>query len=188
MYLHTHNILKNIVALSIVTMFFSCGNNSNELQAFFSTKNLPIGVTKDIAHVYKDSGRITTKMKSPLLWDFSNRIEHPYNEFPEGIQLITFQNLGKDSITISGNYALSFTKTLISELKGNVVIINHTDKTRLETEQLFLDENTDYVYSEKKFTLTTENDVIYGVGFESKKDLSKFSAKKQSSQHLINEN
>ena len=44
------------------------------------------------------------------------------------------------------------------------------------------------LYSEKKFTLTTPDDVINGVGFESKKDLSKFLAKQMSSQHTLKEN
>lgn len=188
MYLSTYKILKNIVACSIAAMFFSCTNNSKEVQAFFLTKNLPVGVAKNIVHVYKDSGRVTSKMITSLMLDFSNRREHPYNEFPLDITLISYSNNGKDSITIKGDYALTYTKTMISALKGNVIIINHKDKTRLVTDELFWDQNTDYFYSEKKFTLTTPDDIIHGIGFESKKDLSKFSAKQQSSQHIIKEN
>ena len=40
-----------------------------------------------LAHVYRDSGRTTSKLYSPLLNDFSNRVNHPYNEFPEGIEI-----------------------------------------------------------------------------------------------------
>lgn len=188
MRLHTHISIKNIVTISLVAMFFSCANNSDQVKDLFLTKNMPVGVAKDTYHVYKDSGLITSKLITPLLKDFSNRKEHPYNEFPDGLVLISFTNNGKDSITIKGDYGLSYSKTLISELKGNVVIINHKDKSKLETEQLFWDQNTDYCYSEKKFTLTTETDVVNGIGFESKKDLSKFLAKKTTSQHLINEN
>ena len=63
-----------------------------------------------------------------------------------------------------------------------MVILNHTDNSKLETEQLFWDQNTDYLFSEKKFTLTSPDNVINGVGFESKKDLSKFLAKQTSGQ------
>ena len=57
-------------------------------------------------------------------------------------------------------------------------MINHTDKSRLETEQLFWDEKTKYFVSEKAFTLLKENDTIYGIGFESKYDLTMHLAKK----------
>jgi len=184
---NTHRISKNIAAISLVAMFFSCTNDSNEVKNLFLTKNLPIAEGKDIFHVYKDSGKITSKLITPLLREFSNRRDHPYNEFPNGIVLVSYSNNGLDSITIKGDFCLAYTKTLISELKGNVEIFNHTDKSKLITTQLFWDQNTDYLFSEKKFTLTSPDNVINGIGFESKKDLSKFLAKQTSSQHILKE-
>ena len=139
---------------------------------------MPVGSAKNTFHVYKDSGKITSKLITPVMLDYSNRKEHPYSEFPKGIKIVNFEKNGVDSITITGNYARSYSKTLISEIKGNVVVVNHTDKSRLETEQLFWDEVTKYFVSEKAFKLTKENDTIFGIGFESKDDLTKHLAKK----------
>lgn len=157
-------------------MLFSCSNSTQEVKDFLATKNLPTGIAKNAFHVYKDSGRITSKLITPLLHDYSNRTNHPYNEFPNGIKIINFE--GKDSITITGNYALTYSKTSVSEIKGNVVVLNHSEKTKLKTEQLFWDQNTNYFFSEKPFVLMTLKDTIYGVGFECKEDLSKHLAKK----------
>jgi len=188
MHLKVHKIGKNIAAISLVAMFFSCTNNSNEVRNLLLTKNQPISIAINVnPYIYKDSGRVTSKFTTPLLEDFSNRVNHPYKKFPKGIILVTFSNHGLDSITIKGDFCLTYTKTLISELKGNVEIFNHTDKSKLTTSQLFWDQNTDYLFSEKKFTLTSPDNIIHGVGFESKKDLSKFLAKQTSSQHLLNE-
>lgn len=159
-------------------MLFSCSNSTEEVRNFLEEKNLPIGKAKDAYHVYKDSGRITSKLITPLLLDFSNRTKHPYNEFPIGIKIINFDNKSKDSVTITGNYALTYSKTEISEIKGDVVVVNHTDKSRLETEQLFWDQKTKYFVSEKPFSLFKEKDTVIGVGFECKEDLSKHLAKK----------
>lgn len=184
-----HKIGKNIAAIGLVAMFFSCTNNSNEVRDLFLTKNQPVSTTIGVnPFVYKDSGRVTSKFITPLLEDFSNRVEHPYNRFPNGITLVSYSNNGLDSITIKGDFCLTYTKTLISILKGNVEIFNHTDQSKLLTEELFWDQNTDYLFSEKKFTLTSPDNVINGIGFESKKDLSKFLAKQTSSQHILNEN
>jgi LPS export ABC transporter protein LptC len=171
-------ILKSIAVLYGIAMLFSCDNNTQKVRDFLADKNLPVGTAKDAYHVYKDSGRITSKLITPTLLDFSNRKEHPYSEFPNGIKIINFQKNGVDSITITGNYAISYPKTAISEIKGNVVVVNHTEKSRLETEQLFWDENTKYFVTEKAFKLMTEKDTIFGIGFESQDDLSKHLAKK----------
>lgn len=166
-----------IATIGLVAMFFSCTNTSKEVKDFLANKNKPIGVVKKAYHVYKDSGKITSKLKAPLLLDFSNRKEHPYNEFPKGIKIIRINKNGKDSTTITGNYALSYNETGVSEIRGNVVIINHTQKTKLETNQLFWDQKEKYIFTEDGFRLTTTKDTINGIGFESKQDLTKWVAK-----------
>ena len=158
-------------------MLFSCTNNAKQVKDFLAAKNLPIGVAKDIYHIYKDSGRVTSKLKAPVMHEYSNRKEHPYTEFPSGVEIISFQNNGNDSVTIKGKYGLSYAKTAISEIKGNVIIYNHTDSTELKTNQLFWDERNGFFFTEDNFVLTTPTNIIKGVGFESKEDLSKYSAK-----------
>lgn len=171
-------IIQSTTVCLLTVVLFSCANNTQKARDFLADKNLPVGKSKDAFHVYKDSGRITSKLITPLMLDFSNRTAHPYREFPTGVKIIRFSNKGLDSVTIIGDYALSYAKTSISEIKGNVVVVNHTDKSKLETEQLFWDQKTNYFVSEKAFKLTKENDTIYGIGFESKDDLTKHLAKK----------
>ncbi|WP_405562559.1 LPS export ABC transporter periplasmic protein LptC [Polaribacter sp. Asnod6-C07] len=173
-----NKILLQSTAVILTVVFFSCSKDTQKARDFLADKNLPIGTSKNAFHVYKDSGRVTSKLITPLMLDFSNRKEHPYREFPTGIKIINFENKGLDSVTVIGDYALSYATTSISEIRGNVVVVNHTDNSRLETEQLFWDQKTKYFVSEKAFKLTKEKDTIFGVGFESKDDLTKHLAKK----------
>ena len=73
-------VVKSIAIISLIAIFFSCANTKKEVQDFLADKNLPIAVGKNIFHVYKDSGKITSKLITPILRDFTNRKEHPYNE------------------------------------------------------------------------------------------------------------
>lgn len=157
-------------------MFFSCGNDLKEVEDFLAEKNIPIGIVKNIHLVHTDSGKIKTRLIAPSMLDFSNRKNHPYSEFPEGMTLITFDKEG-DSVILTANYTISFNKTNISEVKGNVNIINPTEGTKLNTDQLFWDANEHYIYTEKPFTLFTKTDTIRGTGFESNEDLSKINMK-----------
>ncbi len=171
------NIMTNIVIAGSITMFFSCTNNAKEVRDFFAEKNLPIGVARNTNHVYKDSGRISSRMMTPLLHDFSNRYDHPYSEFPEGIKIITINKNGIDSTTITGNYCISYKKTAISEIKDNVVVLSHSDNVKLETNQLFWDQKSKFFFTEDGFRLTTKRDTINGFGFEANQDLTKWTAK-----------
>jgi len=169
---------KSIVVFFFTTMLFSCTSDTQKVRDFLVDKNLPVGIARDANHVYKDSGKITSRLITPLMLDFSNRSEHPYSEFPNGIKIVNFRKSDIDSVTITGQYAISYSKTSISEIKGHVIVINHTDKSRLENEQLFWDEKTKYFISEKAFTLMKEKDTIFGIGFESKDDLTQHLSKK----------
>ncbi len=181
-----YHTIKSIATLILVAMLFSCGNDLKEVQDFLADKNLPIGIAKNVNLIHTDSGRVKTKLTTPLLYDFSNRETHPYQEFPEGIKIITFDKK-KDSVTLTANYTKTYSKTGISEVKGNVIVTNHKEKSNLFTEQLFWDQTTHYIYTEKAFRLITKTDTINGKGFESNEDLSKVTMKDISGAVYVNE-
>lgn len=171
-----NNILKNIAAIVLVAMFFSCGNELKEVQDFLADKNLPIGVAKNVNLIHTDSGRVNTNLITPLMNDYSNRENHPYTEFPKGLKITTYDTNG-DSVVLKADYAITFTKTNISEATNNVSIVNYADNSTLKTSQLFWDANVHYIYTEKEFTLITQTDTIHGKGLDANEDLSKISMK-----------
>ena len=170
------NILLNIASILLVAMFFSCGNRIKEIKDFLADKNLPIGEVKNVYLIHTDSGKIKTKLIAPLMLDFSNRKEHPYSKFPKGIKVITYDKKG-DSVILTADYSISYSKTGISEVKNNVVVINAADNSKLITDQLFWDSNEHFIYTEKKFTSINGLDTVKGIGFESNEDLSKINMK-----------
>ena len=173
--------------MMMVAFFFSCENNIKEVQDFLADKNLPVGVAKHINLVHTDSGMIKTRLMAPLLHDYANREAHPYQEFPEGIFITNFEKNG-DSTSLSADYARTYAKTAISEVKGNVVVINYADNSKLFTEQLYWDQNTHYIYTEEDFRLITATDTINGRGFEANEDLTKVNMKNISGAVYVNEN
>lgn len=181
------HILKISAAVFTVAFFLSCENNIKEVQDFLADKNLPIAVAKNVNLIHTDSGKIKTRLITPLLHDYANREMHPYQEFPKGIMITNFEANG-DSTSLTADYARTFAKTAISEVKGNVVIINHKDNSRLYTEQLYWDQNTHYIYTDSDFTLYKDKDTVKGRGFESNEDLTKWNARNISGTVYVNEN
>ncbi len=168
--------ILNIATIIIVAMFFSCGNDLKEVQDFLAEKNLPIGSAKNVHLVHTDSGKVKTILTAPVMHDFSNREDHPYTLFPDGVQIVSFDAKG-DSVILTAGYSISFANTGISEVKDSVKIVNPAEKTKLFTSQLFWDSNEHYIYTEKKFTLITKFDTIHGEGFESNEDLTRVNMK-----------
>jgi len=160
----------------MIAMFFSCGNDIKEVQDFLAEKNLPIGTAKNVFLIHTDSGLVKTVLRAPTMHDYSNREDHPYTLFPDGIKIVSFDAKG-DSVILIAGYSISYANTDISEVKDSVKIINHAAQTKLFTDQLFWDSNEHYIYTEKKFTLITNLDTIHGQGFESNEDLTKVNMK-----------
>lgn len=167
--------MKQFLRISLLLfILWSCENSSKEINDFLADKNLPISVAEHINMIHKDSGKVTSRMIAPLMWDFSNRELNPYNEFPKGIKIVQIKRVTRDSVTITGDYAISYTNTGISEIIGNVVVINHSNGAILESEQMYRDQKENYFFTETPFTLYTEKDTIHGVGFESVGNLTKW--------------
>lgn len=181
-----NNIIRSIVIIYMVAMLFSCVNDTKEVRDFLADKNLPIGIVENFHNIHTDSGRVDLKISAPLLHDFKNRNKHPYAEFPKGVKIVTIDK-NKDSVSVTGDYAITYSKTSISEIKDKVVVVNYADYKKLSTEQLFWDQKTKYFYTEKPFTLITLTDTIYGVGFDASEDLKVFMAKQNRGNVYINE-
>lgn len=154
----------NIVTVFTVTMFFSCNNSYNEVQKMGISENEPIGIAEHINLKHTDSGRVTANLLSSKMLDFSNR-DFPYYEFTNGVTLYLFDDENKKSTVVS-DYAITYDKTNLIDLQGNVKIITQTNDT-LFAEQLYYDQKKEWLYTNKPVTFRTGLDLIHGNGFDS---------------------
>lgn len=145
-------------------MFFSCKDNFKDVQQIGISENEPIGVSKDINLKYTDSGRIKAILVSPKMLDYSNR-EFAFNEFPEGIVLDVFDE-EENKTNIIADYAISYEKTNLIDLQGNVRIATHNQDT-LFAEQLYYDQDKEWVFTDRPVSLKQGYDELNGIGFDS---------------------
>ena len=154
----------NIVTVVAVTMFFSCKDNYNDVQHIGVSENEPIGIAENIHLKYTDSGKIKAVLISPKMLDYSNR-EFAFSEFPEGIVLDLFDEDNNKSVVIA-DYAINYDKTNLIDLQGNVRIATH-NKDTLFAEQLYYDQDKEWLFTNKPVTFKTESDIIHGNIFDS---------------------
>lgn len=136
---------------------------------------LPSLTVKDFKTTLTDSGRIQLVLSAPIVEKYE-KTDPPYAEFRSGIKVVFYD--GKDSAQarVTAKYA-KCTNNNLWELRDSVVVINDKDE-RLETEQLFWDQDKDLIHSDRFVKITSVDQVTQGIGFESDSHLNRRKIKK----------
>lgn len=156
-----------MVTAFAVTMFFSCQNNFKEVQQIGVLENEPVGIAEGINLKYTDSGKVQAHLISKKMVDYSN-LDFSFSEFPEGMTLNLFDNKGNKT-TIVSDYAVVYDKTGLIDLQDNVVLTTHDGK-KLNAEQLYFDQNKEWLFTNKPVKFTDNDQIINGKGFDSNMD------------------
>jgi LPS export ABC transporter protein LptC len=164
-------LLKNnsiIVFAAIIFTMFSCESNFKDVQRINTVAFSPVGQTENINLKYTDSGKVKAILVSPLMLDYSN-LQYGFNEFPKGVNVTLLDESSKKSYVVS-DYAITYAKTDIIDLQGNVKITSNDGKV-LQTDQLYYDQKNEWFYTEKKFKFTDgEGGYLEGPGIDFSKD------------------
>ncbi len=152
----------------------SCTNDIETINALTNEVVLPDVSGFDLEITYTDSGRLKGKIITPEANDYSSNSE-PYTEFPKGIKVIFYNSAGYPESYIQANYAILHKNEQLWEARGQVVAENQAKGDKLETEQIFWDQKTKRIYTQKYSTITNKDGVFYGEnGFEALEDLSRW--------------
>ena len=138
-------ILKKIFNIRIAVLFTgaaillsACENNLEKIKAFSFPEDLPVVEASYFETLYTDSGEVRFFLKAPKLLQFD--IEgKTYIEFPQGIELIKYDENQNIISSITADYAKNFEKEEKWEAKNNVVATNAQGDT-LKTEHLIWEE------------------------------------------------
>ncbi|HLO73905.1 MAG TPA: LPS export ABC transporter periplasmic protein LptC [Flavobacterium sp.] len=169
-------IFRSAIMLFCVIVLFSCESDLKKVQKLSETSFIPTGEADSINLKYTDSGKIKSILKSPKMLDYSN-IKNAFTEFPKGIHLTLMDEKGNKS-TVVADYAISYKKTEIIDLQGNVIITSHDGK-KLETSQLYFDQKNEWFFTEKLFKYTDEaGGYLEGPGVDFSKDFKIFNMQK----------
>lgn len=133
---------------------------------------MPAGEADSINLKYTDSGKVKSILKSRRMLDYNN-IENAFVEFPDGVEVTMFDEGGNKTI-IKSNYAISYKKTDLIDLQGNVVILSDDGK-KLETSQLYFDQKNEWFFTEKHFKYSDgTGGFLQGPGVDFSKDFKIF--------------
>lgn len=166
-----------LIAISIVMALQSC-NKSIDTVKDFEILSLPSQTGIDVHTVLTDSGLVNLVLSTPIIETYSNA-NPPYSEFTKGIRVDFYDGKKEPIAYVTSNYAKYFENKKLWELSDSVVVMNESG-SKLETEQLFWDQERDRIYSERMVKVTGEDKIHIGTGFESDSRLTTIRIKKYS--------
>lgn len=158
-------IIKSIATLLGMAMLFSCKPDLQTIEALTSNEISPVETANNLRIVYSTNAAIQMVMEAPSMQRFEG--EKPFMEFPKGFLMIFFDTLMNETSRISANYAIQYESDQLIDARNDVVVENLETNQRLNTEQLIWDQKNEMIFTEKFVKITTEDEVLFGDGFES---------------------
>jgi LPS export ABC transporter protein LptC len=134
----------------------------------------PLSEMENVDMLYSERDRIKVKMLARKIMEYKNGDK----EFPEGLYLEFFDELGVMTSTLKANQAYYFKEEDQWRGRGNVQVRNIAKHQQLNTEELYWKEAKKKIFTEKFVTIKLENEVIYGTGLDAAQDLSSYTIRK----------
>ena len=173
--LYVKNICIAALFLGAAILLYACENDIEKIKAFSSAENLPVLEAKNFESLSSDSGQIRIFLKAPKLLSFDND-GVTYYEFPEGMEMIKYDENKQIISSLSAEYAKRFVKEKRWEAKNNVIATNAQGDT-LKTEHLIWDEEKEEIYTEEYVKIIRKDQIITGIGFTSDQTLQNWKIK-----------
>lgn len=164
-------MMRYLFFMILVLCLASCENNMNTVnQVTLQDKSLQ-DVEDDASIFYTDSAKTKFHLTAPRIENYEGA--DPYLLFPKGISIDFYDDSGHIDGHLDAEYAIRHINTKLMEGDNNVRIVNRKGD-RLNTEQLFWDENKHKIYTNKFVTIKTAREILYGNGLVSNEDFTQY--------------
>ena len=152
-----------LLSMPLWWFLLSCQPDLKTIESLTRTDEGPVETAWEIEVVYSERADLRMVLEAPLLKRFAG--EKNYMEFPGGFLVVFYDSLQQVTSRMSANYAISYEDDERIEARNDVVVVNELGE-QLNTEQLIWDQQKEIIFSEKFVRITTEDEVLYGEGFE----------------------
>ena len=170
-------IAKPGTVLFLAVFFLSvtgCRDEALTLDEAVSQKEVVVETGKNVSLLYSEFGQHKVEVIAPTMKRYLTK--EPYVEFPDGLRLYFYNPDGEIDSRLSANYGIGYEKEEKMTVRDDVVIVNLKGE-KLNTEELIWKQADGKIYSDKFVKITTEDEIIFGEGFEASEDFSDYTIK-----------
>lgn len=139
----------------------------------------------DVTIRYTDSARLKAIITAPLMERYPDA-DKPYLEMTKGLNAEFYNKNGQVVNWLRANYGVHYEKDKTIELRDKVQVRNKYDE-QLESEELYWDQATKRIHTDKFVKIKRQDELIYGEGFESNETFTKYKIIKPSGRVKLKE-
>ncbi len=152
----------------------SCENDIEKINLLTGDSTYPDVTGEDIEVIYSDSASVRVQLLAEELKQY-NTVDEPYIEFPEGLHVYFYDDSMQIESEIRADYTIYYIEEKLWHARGNVIARNIQKGDRLNSEELYWDEEKEIIYSNTFTRIENEKGTFYGQnGFESNQSLTKW--------------
>ncbi|MEG1463814.1 MAG: LPS export ABC transporter periplasmic protein LptC [Mucinivorans sp.] len=153
-------------AVLISSLLVGCGAKAVKATVE-DPETTPTQISHDLVSIESKNGSKTYRMTAPIMERYELAKE-PFSEFKQGILVESFNDTTRMvESNLVADYARFNEKSEIWHVRGHVVGRNEKESRSLFTEELFWDQKTDRIYTEKYMRVIDGGSEYRGTGFES---------------------
>lgn len=160
-------------AVPLFLILLACQNDPKVVKEVMNEYDGPLRIQEGVTYTYTDSGLVVLEFTAPKAIDFSHLEEDAYLEFPEGIDVVFYNDSGVVENRITAKYAKRFIDERYWLATGDVHVRNIKDE-ELQSEELIWNEATQRISSEESVSITTEESKIWGKGFDADQNMNDY--------------
>jgi ABC-type uncharacterized transport system auxiliary subunit len=162
---------KLFYTLACFVCLAACKNNKAEVDEFTKEK-IGKDEARKIESYLSQGGAAKAKLSSPLMYRVYT--SPPYVEFPDSLMVQFYNDTLGIETTLWSKYGKYYEGEGKVYLKDSIKVINHFKGDTLYCDEMWWLQNDQRFTSDKNVQHFSRNGRIWGVGFDSKQDLSKY--------------
>ena len=167
------------VILAVVSSFFciSCSNKDKQLgPAVTNRDSTSVVTTMGVDMLISENGVIRYHVIAEE-WKIFDKMNPPFFSMEKGVLLEILDSLLVPESTLRADTAYYMNESKLWHLRHNVHAENIKNE-QFDTQELYVNNNTDRMYSDSLIHIKQEKQILVGHGFESNGDLTEYTIRK----------
>ena len=163
-----HNNILKAALLGGCFLFSACENDMKVIDEWTKDKQL-VEEGRNIETLISEGSHMKARLTSPLMLRYMT--DTVFVEFPKTLKVDFYNVTGTVESHLNSKYGKYFETMNRVLLKDSVVIFNFQGDS-LQTNELWWDQNSQKIYTDKQVRIRKSGNLIYGIGMDAKQDLS----------------
>ena len=153
-------------------MFFSCENDLENIKLVTATDDSPDQIVNNVHTLYSDTGVVRFEIIASRMEIFS--VPEKKTIFKNGFQVNFFKSRDSIESTLTADYAEMKEGDNSFFARNKVIFTNFEKKQTLKTEELFWDQQTKRVHTEKAYEIVGPKTHVVGYGMDANETFSDY--------------